>query len=374
MPASGAASTTLEPILRVDDGDSEPPAWLDPTRAETWSEELDDRELLLASQRISLLSDYEDLLCFPTLSGVERLGYQVDTARKILRRLSGRALLCDEVGLGKTIEAGMVIKEYLLRGLVQSVLILVPPGLVRQWQEEMAQKFGLEFALWTAAQAMARHAQGAEGGTRTPGRDALLAIGSIAFARHERNFAAFADRDWDLVVVDEAHHLRRRTTRSWALVNSLRKRYLLLLSATPVHNNLMELYEIVTLVKPGLLGTPAEFRRGFVTGKEGRGARHPERLRELLGEVMVRNTRAHADVVLPRRFATTLVVQPHASEARAYAAASQYSRLVYPQASVTTRSWLRHLLGCAGSGPRAVAEAAARRLDGGPAAGAEAES
>lgn len=306
--------------------------------------------LVLQSQRVLLLSQYEDLLCLPLLRGVDRHEYQIETARKILRRLAGRALLCDEVGLGKTIEAGMVVKEYLLRGLVRSVLILVPPGLVEQWRDEMSQKFDLDFAVLAAA------------GDLQPSAPPPLAIGSIAFARHGRNFAAFAEHDWDLVVVDEAHHLRRRTTRSWALVNALRKRFVLLLSATPVHNDLMELYELVTLVKPGLLGTPAEFKREFATGGLQRGVRQVARLRELLGEVMVRNTRSHADVVLPRRFASTLLLQPNAAEARTYRAASDYAQIAHAGSGMTERAWLRHLLGCAGSGPRTVADAATRRL------------
>jgi SNF2 family DNA or RNA helicase len=289
---------------------------------------------------------------------VERLDYQIETARKILRRLGGRALLCDEVGLGKTIEAGMVIKEYLLRGLARSVLVLAPPGLARQWREEMSGKFGLEFAVW------------GERGAAPEAPDPLLAVGSIALARLERNLDVFRDRDWDLVVVDEAHHLRRRSTRTWALVNSLRKRYLLLLSATPVHNNLTELYELVTLVRPGLLGTPAEFRRVFLEGTDGRRPRDPERLRAALLEVMVRNTRAHAGVALPRRFASTFVLAPGRAEADAYAAASRYAAEAYPGAGAAERMALRHLLGSAGSGPGALAELATRWLAEGRGGGA----
>src|SRR5438067_823219 len=64
-----------------------------------------------------------------------------------IRRLRGRALLADEVGLGKTIEAGIILKEYLLRGLVQRALILVPASLVEQWDQELRRKFDLEFAV-----------------------------------------------------------------------------------------------------------------------------------------------------------------------------------------------------------------------------------
>ena len=337
--------------VRVDDGHEPLHVQLERLAKETPSDDPTGRSLLLQSQRVLLLSQYEDLLCLPLLRGVERHEYQIDTVRKILRQLAGRALLCDEVGLGKTIEAGMVVKEYLLRGLVRSVLILVPPGLVEQWRDEMSQKFGLDFAVLAGS------------GDLQPGAaPAALAIGSIAFARHERNFAAFAERDWDLVVVDEAHHLRRRSTRSWALVNALRKRFVLLLSATPVHNDLMELYELVTLVKPGLLGTPGEFKRRFTNGGHQRGPQHVSQLRDLLGEVMVRNTRSHADIILPRRFASTLLLQPQAAEARAYRAASDYAQLAHAGAGMIDRSWLRHLLGCAGSGPAAVADAATGRL------------
>ncbi|UCE03133.1 MAG: DEAD/DEAH box helicase family protein [Candidatus Latescibacterota bacterium] len=375
----GEAAAAPRILLQVDDRAARKDAgWLQGA----WSDDLAERDILIEAQRITLLSHYEDLLCLPTLRGVEQLEYQVETARKILRRLNGRALLSDEVGLGKTIEAGMVIKEYLMRGLVRKVLVLVPPGLVQQWQEEMAEKFGLEFVLWNEAQRSARAGGGAQrvrdsvphieassedrAAARAPGpRQApVLAIDSIALARLQRNIGLFSDVDWDLVVVDEAHHVRRRGTRSWTLVNSLRKRYVLLLSATPVHNNLMELHELVTLVRPGLLGTATEFRRRFVRGKEGRRVRDPEKLREVLGEVMVRNTRSHADVELPKRFASTFVLEPQTHEATAYRAASTYARLVYPSAKTALRLWLRHLLGCAGSGPRALADAAGRRLAG----------
>jgi len=320
-------------------------------KQESWSEVLVDREILLEAQRIALVAQFDDLLCLPTLAGVQRLEYQVETARKILRRLNGRALLCDEVGLGKTIEAGMVIKELLLRGLARSVLVLAPAGLVGQWCSEMREKFGLEFDEWGSV----RRAERA-------GIGPVLCVSSLALARHEHNSAAFQDITWDLVVVDEAHHLRRRTTRSWAFVNALRNRYLLLLSATPVHNDLMELYELVTLVKPGLLGTPSEFRRRFVADSNARSPRHDDQLRTLLTDVMVRNTRSHTDVALPQRFATTLVLEPDESEASAYRRASDYVHRVHPEASTMTRQWLRYLLGCAGSGPRALAAAAARRL------------
>jgi SNF2 family DNA or RNA helicase len=74
---------------------------------------------------------------------VRSLWYQEDTARKVMKNFRGRAILADEVGLGKTIEAGLVLKEYLLRGLVHTARVLAPSSLVAQWQEELAGKFGI---------------------------------------------------------------------------------------------------------------------------------------------------------------------------------------------------------------------------------------
>ena len=82
--------------------------------------------------------------------------YQVEAVRKVLKQFHGRVLLADEVGLGKTVEAGMVLKEYLLRGMVERVLILTPATLVGQWQEEMATKFDVRCA--TSYDALLRQA------------------------------------------------------------------------------------------------------------------------------------------------------------------------------------------------------------------------
>jgi len=83
----------------------------------------------------------DSLLCLPYCR-IERLDYQVRTALRVLGPLRGRALLSDEVGLGKTIEAGLVLKELLTRGMVKRFLVLTVPSLVDQWQEELADKFG----------------------------------------------------------------------------------------------------------------------------------------------------------------------------------------------------------------------------------------
>lgn len=100
--------------------------------------------LLLWAQKISLLQGFEQLLCLESVK-IDHYQYQIETARKVLRRFGGRVILADEVGLGKTIEAGLVLKEYFIRGMVSKVLILTIPSLVSQWREEMETKFNLKF-------------------------------------------------------------------------------------------------------------------------------------------------------------------------------------------------------------------------------------
>ena len=106
----------------------------------------DPRDLWLHQEhaRLSLLRGFDDLLCLEGLHGVEHLPHQIETVRKVLRHFHGRVLLADEVGLGKTIEACLLLREYLLRGMARRVLILVPAPLVSQWHEELSSKFDLD--------------------------------------------------------------------------------------------------------------------------------------------------------------------------------------------------------------------------------------
>ena len=76
-------------------------------------------------------------------AGVVPYPYQLQTCRRVIEQMRGRAILADEVGLGKTIEAGMILKEYMLRGLVRRALVLAPASLTWQWQLELREKFGI---------------------------------------------------------------------------------------------------------------------------------------------------------------------------------------------------------------------------------------
>ena len=302
---------------------------------------------------LGLARGFDELLCLPTLRSVETYWYQIETVRKVLKQFRGRVLLADEVGLGKTIEAGMIVKEYLLRGMARSVLVLVPASLVGQWREELLTKFDLEFATTQDP----RLKTNPEALWAEP-----LLVASIASARRTPHAALLAERAFDAVVVDEAHHLKNRRTRGYTLVNALRKRFLILLSATPVQNDLLELYNLLTLLKPGIFKTEKDFRAAYMTPGKPRVPANQSEMRDLMRDVMIRNTRALVDVRLPPRHVTTLRPEPKPEEAAAYRALADRVRTLAKEAPGRSRLALRHLLTAAGSSPHAAAAALARFL------------
>ncbi|MGH7494568.1 MAG: DEAD/DEAH box helicase [bacterium] len=295
---------------------------------------------------LALLREFDELLCLDTLQNVERYWYQVETVKKVLKQMRGRVLLSDEVGLGKTIEAGMLIKEYRLRGLVRNALILTPPALVSQWQEEMRAKFDLEFV--TTDEVEVKHHP--EFWSEQP-----WIIASLHTAKSKTNFDLVTNAQYDLVVVDEAHHLKNKDTLAWKLANALQKKFIFLLTATPVQNDLMELYNLLTLLKPGVLATEQQFRKNYVARGDSRQPKNPEVLKDLLREVMIRNTRSLVDVKLPKRFATTITVAPSPVEKELYDRLTGYVRRQSPKLKGLERLTLNNLLMQAGSSPFALA-------------------
>ena len=303
---------------------------------------------------LSVMADYDQLVCLPTLTAIDKHWYQIETARKVLRQLGGRALLADEVGLGKTIEAGLILSEYLARGMIQSLLILTPASLVSQWQQELQTKFGIDTVTSDDKQLQLNPDEF----WRTNNR----LIASLNTAKSAKHFNLVTTRNWDLVIVDEAHHLKNRSTLNWKLVNALNKRFILMLTATPVQNSLVELFNLLTLLKPGLLKTEAAFKKEYVSSKNGRVPKNPEKLRQLMREVMVRNTRSLVDVQLPKRFATTITVSPSKSEEKLYQDLTEYVRSLEIGESDTAKPQKldkfsrTNLLMRAGSSPQALAD------------------
>jgi SNF2 family DNA or RNA helicase len=294
----------------------------------------------------------------------EPFDYQVQAARVALRRMRGRAILADEVGLGKTIEAGLILAELRLRGLADRTLVITPAGLVTQWQEELERKFAVP-TVTAAARAGAAQpgaAQPGAAGSAGTQTDRPVTIASLAAARRDPLKAQLATHQWDLLIVDEAHRVRTPRSASGKLVRELRSRHLLLLTATPVENGLQDLYEMISLVSPGLLGTAAQFRaaHGHGTASDPKKALEPRNvaaLRKRTAEVMIRHRRSEVSVLLPQRLAETLLLDPPPTERDWYADLGDRIRKEGREAAPARRLTLRSIARLAGSSPAAAAPA-----------------
>ena len=197
--------------------------------------------------------------------------HQVEAAMFALRSpLSKGVLLADEVGLGKTIEAALVLSQRWWERR-RRLLLIVPASLRKQWAQELWEKFSLPSVILDAKRAKDL----VKTGQPSPVREAKgIVILSYEYA------ARIADElratPWDLVVFDEAHKLRNvyraaTTSRAAVLRASLEGRQKLLLTATPLQNNLMELYGLVTIIDDQFFGSPDAFRAEF-GGREDRKA------------------------------------------------------------------------------------------------------
>lgn len=300
----------------------------------------------LVDQAVAVLRrpGFETLLSLPQLT-FEPFDYQRDTAATVLRRMRGRAILADEVGLGKTIEAGLIASELRLRGLAGRTLVITPAGLVEQWRDELERKFGLPTTILSGKDRVP---------TAAANQPVLLA--SLAAARRDPLKTELTGTGWDLVVADEAHRLRAARSASGKLIRALTARFLLLLTATPVENRLQDLYEMISLVAPGLLGTPAQFRaRHTTTGGDVHQPRNLTELRARTRQVMVRHRRSEVALRLPQRIAETIVVAPDTDEHDFYAELAERVRVEAKEAPAARCLALRSAARLAGSLPAAAA-------------------
>lgn len=270
------------------------------------------------AEQLALMPAFEQLITLD-MNRIVELPHQIRVAQQVLQApMHGRAILADEVGLGKTIEAGIILKELAVRGLAQRVLILTPASLVTQWIEELQEKFFEEFTP-------------IEG----PGdwRNTNRAIASFDRARQAKHRPEVLKKRWDLVIVDEAHKCKNHMTARYKLLQELPRNYLLLLTATPLQNDLRELYNLITLLRPGHLGTWKDFKKQYVANNDIRQVVRPEALRELTTRVMVRTRRssvAHVMAIPARRaHQPDIILSPIESEL--YAETARLLRDLYKE-------------------------------------------
>lgn len=159
--------------------------------------------------------------------------HQMWIAHEVGRRYAPRVLLADEVGLGKTIEAGLIIHQQLLTGRAERVLVIVPDTLRHQWLVEMLRRFNLRFSVFDEDRCVEAYAD-----HDNPFYTEQLVICSLELLRKKKRLDQALDADWDLLVVDEAHHLEwteEAPSRAYQVVEALSEVVpgVLLLTATP---------------------------------------------------------------------------------------------------------------------------------------------
>jgi len=190
--------------------------------------------------------------------------HQIRVAQQIIGTYPRRYMLCDEVGLGKTIEAGLVLRQLVISGRVRRCLLLVPKSVARQWQEELYEKFVLDVPLYDGGRFWNYAGDELDWqydtGNPWDAFDILIASSQLA-KRRDRHEQVTSARPWDLVLVDEAHHARRRDflqpiyrpNRLLALLTDpdFRADAILLMTATPMQVNPLEVWDLLRVLGLG---------------------------------------------------------------------------------------------------------------------------
>ena len=221
------------PLERLQDGDFDEP----------WRFDLRTRAAqLLVCNRDGQLGD----------ARTDLLPHQISVAHKVVSSPRRRYLIADEVGLGKTIETGMILYALRQRGQAQRVLIVTPAGLTLQWQEEMEDKFDLKFAVYR---------EDVNGPLAFDHMDYLIASVDT-LKREDHRTLLLGSRDWDVIIFDEAHKLSAKTwsprktdkTQNYRLAEDLQERCraLILLTATPHQGDESKFQNLVSLLHPNI--------------------------------------------------------------------------------------------------------------------------
>ncbi|HEU0090259.1 MAG TPA: helicase-related protein, partial [Pseudonocardiaceae bacterium] len=290
-------------------------------QSSTWALDGDGAEFRLAAEalRIRMAAQFDPMLAVST-SELEPLPHQLKAVYgELLARTPLRFLLADDPGAGKTIMAGLYIKELLLRGDLERCLVVAPGGLVDQWQEELLDKFNLNFELLNRRLADPRPASG-----DVFRQHRLLIARMDQLSRSSELLVHLAGSEWDLVVVDEAHRMSAhyfgtelKTTKRYQLGQLLGRltRHLLLMTATPHAGKEEDFQLFLALLDPDRF--EGRYREGVhsidTTGLMRRMVK--EELLTFAGKPL-----------FPERIATTVAYQLSATEAELYEAVTQYVR------------------------------------------------
>ncbi len=254
----------------------------------------------------------EDFVSLP-LPNVDPFAHQVEDAILFFRRLQPRGMIADDVGLGKTITAGLVARELLERGRIDSILVVCPKSLVEQWQEELESKFSI-------------NAQLAVGINFRQLDRAPFWITSYHTARSR--MPEIRARKFDLLILDESHALRnlygtQQPPKVAQVFQELMRqddiRYCLMLTATPIQNRLWDIFSLLEILKapqPNPFGTPDQFRNQFIADQAARSliSSKKEEFRNCVSQATVRTRRRDTNLLFPDREVKDQLLTPLPAE------------------------------------------------------------
>jgi ERCC4-related helicase len=248
------------------------------------------------------------------------LAHQVESTHRIVNSLNQRFILADEVGLGKTIEAGLVIKELVFRYKYSRILIVAPASLLVQWQCEMEEKFSESFDL-IDRKTISRLRREFPGDN--PWMKIDKGICSIDFIKSDSFAEDLKAASWDAVIIDEAHRMRRDaqvTTRAYNVgeILSDRTHAFLLLTATPFRGKLEELFFLVRLADKNLLGPYQSFYNDYCMPDADLS-----RLKDKLATILIRRTKKEVGGYTSRH-ARTIRFDLYPEERALYDATTRY--------------------------------------------------
>lgn len=234
--------------------------------------------------------------------------------------LSKGAILADEVGLGKTIEAGILLSQ-LWAERRRKLLIICPANLRKQWSQELAEKFFLESMLLENK----NYKELKKSGKKNPFDQTKIVICSYQFARSKADFMQLIT--WDLAVIDEAHRLRNVYKPTNKIGNAIKEALShsrkALLTATPLQNSLLELYGLVSIIDENTFGDIKSFRSQFLRTVDGDNFQD---LRDRLKSVCIRNLRSQVQEYIryTNRIPLTIKFEPTDAEQQLYEQVSDY--------------------------------------------------
>lgn len=248
--------------------------------------------------------------------------HQIEAALFAFRSpLSKGALLADEVGLGKTIEAGLVIAQRWAERK-RKVLVITPSNLRKQWHQELGEKFFLPCCILESSSynKAIKH-----GNPRPFQAEDTIVICSYHFARNKAEDVQGIP--WDLIVIDEAHRLRNVYKPSNVIANTLRDvlghRHKLLLTATPLQNSLLELFGLVSFIDEHMFGDLDSFRAQYANlSQDAVFAKLKDRLSPVCHRTLRRQVAAY--VSYTRRLPLVEEFTPEEREDRLYHLVSDY--------------------------------------------------